>query len=118
MARQPDPALRQTWRELISRQPLSGLSIARFCETQEISTASFYKWRRELSQTNDQQRQAFLPVEILAGESIDDDMPLRVRLTAGAVIEIPPQRTDVLLAVIEKIQTSDPHSRPEQEHKS
>jgi hypothetical protein len=117
MARQPDPALRQTWRELISRQPLSGLSIARFCERQEISTASFYKWRRVLSQANDQQRQAFLPVEILAGESIDD-VPLRVRLTDGAVIEIPPRRTDVLLAVIEKIQTSDPHSRPQQEHTS
>lgn len=118
MARLPDPALRQTWRELISRQPLSGLSIARFCETQDISTASFYKWRRELSQTNTPKRQAFLPVEILAAESIHDDVPLRVRLTDGAVIEIPPQRTDVLLAVIEKIQTSDPHSRPQQEHAS
>lgn len=118
MARQPDPALRQAWRELISRQPHSGLSITRFCETRQISTASFYKWRRALSQADDQQRQAFLPVEVLADESIDDDVPLRVRLPAGAVIEIPPQRTDVLLAVIEKIQTSGPHSQPQQEHAS
>lgn len=117
MARQPDPARRQAWRELISRQPPSGLSIARFCERHQISTASFYKWRRELSPTTDQQRQAFLPVEVLAGESTDD-APLRVRLTDGAVIEIPPQRTDVLLAVIDKIQTSGPHSRPQQEHAS
>jgi hypothetical protein len=117
MARQPDPALRQTWRELISRQPLSGLSIAQFCERQEISTASFYKWRREFSQMTVPQREAFLPVEVLATEP-SDNAPLRVRLTAGAVIEIPPQRTDVLLAVIEKIQTSSPHSRPQQEHTS
>jgi hypothetical protein len=63
------------------------------------------------------QRQAFLPVEVLVTEP-SDDAPLRVRLTAGAVIEIPPQRTDVLLAVIEKIQTSLPHSRLQQEHTS
>jgi transposase-like protein len=117
MARQLDAALRQTWRELISRQQRSGLSIARFCETQGISTASFYKWRREFSQMTVPQRQAFLPVEVLVTEP-SDDAPLRVRLTAGAVIEIPPQRTDVLLAVIEKIQTSLPHSRLQQEHTS
>ena len=117
MARQPDPALRQAWRELISRQPRSGLSIAQFCEAQRISTDSFYKWRRELSQTSDLRRQTFLPVEVLAGEPIDD-VPLRVRLKAGAVIEIPPQRTDVLLAVIDRIQISDPHSRPPQEQTS
>ncbi|TWU02856.1 IS66 family insertion sequence element accessory protein TnpA [Stieleria varia] len=118
MTRKPDPALRQAWRELISRQSHSGLSIARFCDTQQISTASFYKWRRELSQTADQQRQTFLPVEVLPGESIDDDVPLRVRLAVGAVIEIPAQRIDVLLAVIEKIQMSGSLSLAQQEHTS
>ncbi|TWT86446.1 IS66 family insertion sequence element accessory protein TnpA [Stieleria varia] len=116
MARKPDPALRQAWRELISRQSHSGLSIARFCDTQQISTASFYKWRRELSQATDQPRQTFLPVEVLPSESIDDEPPLRVRLTVGAVIEIPAQRIDILLAVIERIQTSGSLSLAQQEH--
>lgn len=38
----------RTWRELVDRQRLSGLSVRGFCRREVVSEASFYAWRREL----------------------------------------------------------------------
>ena len=36
------------WREILSRQVDSGLSVRQFCLTQSVSLPSFYAWRRRL----------------------------------------------------------------------
>lgn len=36
------------WRDLIGRQPASGLSIARFCKEAGVSANSFFVWKRRL----------------------------------------------------------------------
>lgn len=36
------------WREILDRQPGSGLSIRGFCASEKISEASFYAWRKKL----------------------------------------------------------------------
>lgn len=38
----------RTWRELVDRQRLSGLSVRGFCQRELVPEASFYAWRREL----------------------------------------------------------------------
>jgi len=38
------------WRELISAQAASGLSVRQFCLQREVSEASFYAWRRVILQ--------------------------------------------------------------------
>jgi transposase-like protein len=38
----------QFWRDLIERQPASGVSIARFCKQVGVSANSFFVWKRRL----------------------------------------------------------------------
>jgi transposase-like protein len=42
------------WRDLIGRQPTSGLSIARFCKEAGVSANSFFVWKRRLRPQNGQ----------------------------------------------------------------
>ena len=106
MARRPDPALRQWWRELISLQPDSGLTIAQFCDQHGISTASFYLWRRKLDATNGPTTEGppvdgFLSVEVIDANTCGN--PFRVHLAHGAVVEIPTDQRDVLLSVVRQL---------------
>ena len=39
---------RQEWQALLDEQPRSGLSIQRFCQSEGITTSSFYRWRTKL----------------------------------------------------------------------
>ena len=48
MTRKVNLQLRQQWRQRIQRQRKSGLSVAEFCRTEGVSSASFYTWRRKL----------------------------------------------------------------------
>jgi len=41
---------REFWQEVLSRQRSSGLSIRRFCDQEGLATATFYLWKRRLSQ--------------------------------------------------------------------
>ena len=84
------------------------MTIAQFCDCHQISTASFYSWRRKLA-TSDPPTEAitlapsdrFLNVEVIQTASIE--MPFRVHLS-GAVIEIPAQHRDALLGVVGQLQ--------------
>ena len=49
MARPKDLGLEHTWRLRLRRQATGGLSIGEFCRREEVSTASFYAWRRRLA---------------------------------------------------------------------
>jgi len=39
-----------TWRERLRRYERSGLTVAEFCDREDVSTASFYQWRRRLAE--------------------------------------------------------------------
>ena len=39
---------RQEWQALLDKQPCSGLSIQRFCQSEGITPSSFYVWRTKL----------------------------------------------------------------------
>jgi hypothetical protein len=38
------------WRERLRRYERSGLTVAEFCDREDVSTASFYQWRRRLAE--------------------------------------------------------------------
>ena len=44
------------WRDLIERQPTSGLNIARFCADAGVSQNAFYVWKKRLRTTTRQVR--------------------------------------------------------------
>jgi hypothetical protein len=37
------------WRQIVTGQPASGLSIRKWCQRQKVTEASFYAWRRTLA---------------------------------------------------------------------
>ena len=100
MARQSNPAARLRWQSLIELQPQSGLTIAEFCEAHDVSTASFYQWRRKLAQAP-ADSPAFVPV------CIDENKPanslIRIRFDCGVVAEIPSDDQRSLAAVIDRL---------------
>lgn len=49
MARSSDSGKAGMWRTRMGRFIRSGLTVARFCEQEGVSTASFYWWRRRLA---------------------------------------------------------------------
>jgi len=46
------------WRDLVERQPTSGLSVARFCADAGVSQNAFYVWKKRLLTTAQQDRAA------------------------------------------------------------
>lgn len=41
----------EQWRELLERQAASGQNVEAFCRSVSVTTASFYRWRKQLSKT-------------------------------------------------------------------
>lgn len=48
MARKNNGEKELRWRDIVGRQPKSGLSIREFCAKERVSQPSFYAWRRRL----------------------------------------------------------------------
>lgn len=57
MAKRASQERERFWRDLIERQPASGLGITRFCEQAGVSANSFFAWKRRLRAQNGQVQQ-------------------------------------------------------------
>ena len=104
MGRSIDPAVWEQWRARMTRYSGSGLTVAEFCRLEEVSSASFYQWRKKLrtgsagvsggrSNAGTGRRPgSFVPVVAVGGSACDDqrrgDVVL-LRLTNGVRVEIP-----------------------------
>ena len=58
MPRKVSDERKRFWRDLIERQPTSGLNIAQFCADAGVSQNSFYVWKKRLLTTTQQDRAA------------------------------------------------------------
>jgi hypothetical protein len=58
MPRKISDERKRYWRDLVERQPSSGLNIARFCADADISQNAFYVWKKRLLTTTQQGRAA------------------------------------------------------------
>ena len=54
----------QFWRGLIRRQQQSGQSIQEFCDSQGVSSPSFYSRRKRLNESNGRPTTQFVPVQV------------------------------------------------------
>lgn len=94
LAREPDPAVRQFWRDTLQQFDSFHGTINQFCDEQGVSTASFYNWRRRFRDDRDSQTPTLVPVRLI-------DQPLAneeelIRLDIGpAQISIPAKCVDV-----------------------
>lgn len=100
MARLPDPAVRLRWKTLIERHAASGLSVTEFCDSHDVSTASFYLWRRRLTD-EPAAGPTFLPVRL--SQNAGSASAVRIRFDCGVVAEIPANDQQSLVAVIDRL---------------
>jgi hypothetical protein len=56
MVRRLDSEKHAEWRKRLERFTRSGLTVARFCDGERASVASFYYWRKKLGQTGSGRR--------------------------------------------------------------
>ena len=132
MARSADPELRQWWRELIASFDSTRESVAEFCHRHEVSTTSFYGWRRKLASAVSAARpdgspriaaeaearptshrqaagaHAFLPVHVINAET-SGSRSVHVHLPDGVSIELPVDQQELLFDLVAHVrgQSSD-----------
>jgi hypothetical protein len=80
------------WRELVRRQPGSGLSVRAFCSREHVTESAFYAWRREIG-VRDREgtptRPAFMPVVMSPVAAADGDGHIIIDLRGGRVLRVP-----------------------------
>ena len=90
MGRRASLGKRREWAERMDRFQASRQTVAAFCETESISMASFYQWRRKLRDDSPSAHagsgQRFKPVELAA--SVPAAPAVTVRLAGGIIIEV------------------------------
>ena len=96
MARHADERRFLEWRGRLARHAKSGLTVARFCEREDVAVATFHYWRRKCrgaAASQEQPRPEFTPVEVVHGASVT------IRFPGGTVMEIPEPREDLVRAL-------------------
>ena len=89
--------LEARWRELVARQPKSGLSVRGFCRREGVTESAYYAWRRELRLRDQKERTekramekpAFVPVVMPQAHASDGDGHIIIELRGGRVLRLP-----------------------------
>lgn len=100
MARQGDQRKLAEWQQRLRRFEKSGLTIARFCARERVSVPTFGYWRRKCAGGAASPRAApaaFKSVEVIGGRAVT------LRFPAGAVLDIPEDRPDLVRVAIEAV---------------
>ena len=107
MVRGCDGAKARVWRERLARfDDDGGMTIAEFCGTEGVSTASFYAWRRKLARPQQatprkKKPSVFEPLMIAAAATVV------IRLPGGASIEVPAASQDALRTIVGQLAGTD-----------
>jgi Transposase len=77
---------REQWAGWISEQAVSGMGVAAFCDSRELSVQSFYLWRRKLSADDRPPKlgTSFVSVSLTGLAQVEIELP------CGATIRLPP----------------------------
>jgi transposase-like protein len=96
MARGRDPEVRRRWTQLIRSFQPGRESVAEFCRRHDVSTASFYKWRRELD-GGGRHQPAFVPVRV-SGEWSGETV--RFHFASQARVDVPVSQPQLIFDAI------------------
>lgn len=103
MSRASSPELARQWRDRLRRFEQSQLTVAEFCQLEDYSVTSFYKWRRRIAdECHGGQSNAFVAVELSpndlpnpsqaqSGQGTD----LRIELPGGGLLRLDVEATDL-----------------------
>lgn len=106
MSRSVDGGKRREWSERLRRFKRCDLTVAAFCETEGVSTPSFYQWRRRLDSLAMEAapaatritRQAFVPLRIATPAPAG--APVEIHLPNGARVSLPSNDPQGIAAAI------------------
>ena len=127
MARSSDSRKACTWETRMGRFARAGLTVGRFCEQEGVSTASFYGWRRRLTDDRVQRhsgggQRRVSPQAVntpLAAEDAEDASPfqavrvtpavgaLTIHLPGGAWLEVPTGNRDTIRDILRELTRPD-----------
>ena len=105
MARDRKEERRKYWEGVIAAQRASGLPVVRFCREQQLNEATFYWWRKKLSDRRSEAAPApsqFIALPAVA--TVDKSAGYEVTLPKGIRVLVPPQFDASMLAKL--IQTA------------
>lgn len=96
MPRASSPELARQWRDRLRRFEQSELTVAEFCQLEDYSVASFYKWRRRIAdEIQGGQSNAFIPVDwppndlqMQSANESDQGVDLRIELPGGGLLRL------------------------------
>ena len=97
MAREPDRRTCAEWRSRLARHAKSGLTVARFCDREDVAVATSHDWRPKCRDEATVAEEA--PAEIAAVEVVNEGS-VTIRFPGGPVMEIPDPRENLLRSVI------------------
>jgi putative transposase len=97
VARTPNPKLHALWRDRISRQEASGLTIEQFCTQEGVARSKFHAWKRRFRLTDAASqhsalaaRSTFLPVTVrVLPRGCEQSLPIEAELPNGVQLRIP-----------------------------
>jgi hypothetical protein len=110
MGRSVDSKRWAAWRARLRRLDRSGLPVTRFCDSEGVSAASVYRWRKRIAAADEghaagtaapSEGQAFAAVTVV------DVAALIAELPGGTRLRIPAGNVQVLRAAIEEIAVVD-----------
>lgn len=119
MAKKSDPSREAFWRRMLRRRAKSGMTIAEFCASENVTASAFYYWQRRIRRGNAMlQAEAsdsnsgptLLPVQILDDRA--NPAPVEIVTGGGYVIRVGREATiDHLRRVLQAVGTVDGGSR-------
>jgi hypothetical protein len=94
MVRGPHPSKVKEWTDRLRRFNGSRLSVVEFCQTEQVSTPSFYQWKKKLARSSKTPRaprrksgRTATGFQELRVASLDGS-PVTIRLPGGITIEL------------------------------
>ena len=107
MAGRSDVRKDAKWRKRLERFTRSGLTVARFCDGERVSVASFYYWRKKLGNKSRRrrvtdERGVFQQVAV-----VPSALAVCIELPCGTRIEVDAEHLDAVRAVIAEVARVD-----------
>lgn len=84
---QRDAEKERRWREVLSRQASSGLSVREFCQRERLTESQFYAWRRTIGERDGEPAPSFVPVVI--SDQPKGEPSIAIELVGGQVLKLP-----------------------------
>ena len=111
MARRPNAALHALWRDRVSRQLISGLSVEQFCARERCARSAFYRWKRQLEPMSPPDRRSaltspstFLPVTVrLVENNAHQPTPIEADLPNGIRLRIPTANVQLACCLVRAV---------------